>query len=337
MAAEDACDRGGVVGQICHRRRRAAEFGRIGLLEAAARGWIRGGVPGTSHLAGTAGRICPQGRSHDLHRRAVDIVVGQDGGDLGQRIAGVCQQQRIEAWRRDRRLREVLRLTPALRRLQRARRTDLRVDRSPAIGIVRQVARGGVDGRHAGCVEPHVRRGSAPLADAAWIRACAMAWPKSLSGSSPANCDLPCPCAAATSRRTCCPGVIPSVQTPGCACDGSLVKASTATFAARAIGATAAVSDEVSGPRISPAPSAIAAWAAAAAPWGVPPVSFASSGGAPDPSSASCAACSIDWPRSARAPDSGSRIATVCPVGHPAGGRRGIRCPAGPVLRHSRR
>ena len=69
-----------------------------------------------------------------------------------------------------------------------------------------------------------------------------MTWPKSLSGSSAAICDLPWPCAAATSRRTCCPGVMPSVHTPGCACDGSLVKASTATLACRAIGATAAVS-----------------------------------------------------------------------------------------------
>ena len=160
-----------------------------------------------------------------------------------------------------------------------------------------------------------------------------MTWPKSLSGSSAANCDLPWPCAAATRRRTCWPGVIPSVHTPGCACDGSLVKASTATLAARAIGATAAVSGEVSGPRISPAPSAIAACAAAAAPSGVPPVSLASSGGAPGPSSASCAACSIAWPISARAPDSGSRIATRCPAGR--AGRRARR-PAEPVLRRSR-
>ena len=119
--------------------------------------------------------------------------------------------------------------------------------------------------------------GGSPLAVAACISACPITWPKSLSGSSAAICVRPCACTAATSRRTCWPGVMPSVQTPGCACDGSLVKASTATLAARATGATAAVSVDISGPMMSLAPSAIAACAAAAAPCGVPPVSFTSS------------------------------------------------------------
>ena len=45
----------------------------------------------------------------------------------------------------------------------------------------------------------------------------------------------------------------------------------------------------------------------------------------PGPSSASCAACSIVWPRSARGPDSGSRIATRCPAGPPGPGPPGSR------------
>ena len=155
---------------------------------------------------------------------------------------------------------------------------------------------------------------------AACVSALAITRPKSLSGSMAAMRVLPSASTAVTSRRTCSPGEIPSGQTPGWICPGSLVKASTATLACRAIGATLAVSPEVSGPRIRPAPSASAAWAAAAAPSAVPPVSLTISAGAPGASSASCAACSIGWPISARGPDSGSRIATLPVPAMGAGG-----------------
>jgi hypothetical protein len=57
------------------------------------------------------------------------------------------------------------------------------------------------------------------------------------------------------------------------------VNAKTGIPAWRAIGATDAVSDEVSGPRIILSPLAMAARAAAAAPVAVPPVSKTSSEG----------------------------------------------------------
>ncbi len=129
--------------------------------------------------------------------------------------------------------------------------------------------------------------------------------------------------AAATSRRTCWSGVIPSVQTPGCACAGSLVKASIGTPALRAAGAAAAVSAAVSGPRIISSPLSSAARAASAAPSGVPPVSRGSSrtvwaaapGGLPGGVIviASSAARSIACPSRPAGPVSGSSSATRGP------------------------
>ena len=59
---------------------------------------------------------------------------------------------------------------------------------------------------------------------------------------------------------------MPSVHTPGCACAGSLVKASTATPAGLRDRGDGSGLRRVSGPRISPAPAAIASCAASAAP-----------------------------------------------------------------------
>ena len=81
----------------------------------------------------------------------------------------------------------------------------------------------------------------------------------------------------------------------------------------RAIGATAAVSADVSGPSITLSPLLIAVLAATAAPAAVPPVSMTSRAGAPSFGSASSAACARTWPISARGPVIGSRIATFCP------------------------
>src|SRR6185437_15745081 len=74
-----------------------------------------------------------------------------------------------------------------------------------------------------------MRGGGSPAAAVASCSATDIALPKSVSGSRPANCDLPCDRAASTSRVTCWRGVMPSGQTPGRPCAGSLVKASTAT------------------------------------------------------------------------------------------------------------
>ena len=154
-----------------------------------------------------------------------------------------------------------------------------------------------------------------PDAAAAWVRAVAIDWPNPELGRAAAKRPLPRAVAAPTSRRTCCPGVSPSVHTPGCACAGSLVKASTATPPGRATGATAAVSAAVSGPMMMPAPAASAALAAAAAPAGVPAVSRTSSAGEPGAASASWAAFTSAWPRSALGPVSGASSATLRPPG----------------------
>ena len=130
---------------------------------------------------------------------------------------------------------------------------------------------------------------------------------------------------------------MPRVQTPGCACDGSLVKASTATLACRAMGATAAVSAEVSGPRIRPTPSATAARAAVAAPSGVPAVSFTSSWGRlVHPSRAGLPEAWADRSRRAgRTMAAGSRH-----VGHlvqrPGARHLAARCPTPQADRHTR-
>ncbi len=161
--------------------------------------------------------------------------------------------------------------------------------------------------------------GGAPAAASARVSAVPIAEPKSVGGSTAAMRVLPWAMTDPTSRRTCCAGVMPSVQTPGRACAGSLVNASTAIPAACAGAATAAVSVAVSGPMISPAPAAIAALAAAAAPGPVPPVSRTSRCGLPGADSASCAACTKACPRSAFGPVSGASSATDPPVGLPPG------------------
>ncbi len=161
------------------------------------------------------------------------------------------------------------------------------------------------------------------IADVAWVSAARMALPKSDCGSRAANRVLPCPATAPTRRRTCWPGVMPSVHTPGCAWAGSLVKARIGMPAGRAAPAAPPVSAAVSGPMISPAPAAIACAAACAAPCAVPPVSRTSSGGAPGPSSASFAALTSAAPRSAFGPVSGARIATPCPGTGPPGAPSG--------------
>ncbi len=144
------------------------------------------------------------------------------------------------------------------------------------------------------------------------MSAWASASPNGLFGSAAAKRRLPWPRLAPTSRLICCAGVSPIVHTPGSARAGSLVKASTGTPAALAIGATAAVSPAVSGPMISRSPCWIAIRAASAAPAGVPPVSSASSAGALATSSATWAAFTIAWPSAAPLPDfSGTRIATL--------------------------
>ena len=98
-----------------------------------------------------------------------------------------------------------------------------------------------------------------------------------------------------TSVRTCCAGVRPIGQTPGCALVESDVSASTMMSRALATVAVALVSAAVSGPTIKPSPAAAAAVAAAAAPFGVLPVSCTSNALA-GPGNASRAASSIDCP-----------------------------------------
>ncbi len=158
-----------------------------------------------------------------------------------------------------------------------------------------------------------------------------MALPNAPCGSTAANRVLPSACTARTSVRTCCSGVMPSVHTPGRACAASLVSASIGTFAACAIGATAAVSAAVSGPMNRPALLPTAARAAFAAPSGVPPVSSASSGGEPGGASASCTACSIAWPSAAFGPESG-RSAATCDRGAGPAGPTGAGMAPGPPM-----
>src|SRR3984885_1524863 len=107
---------------------------------------------------------------------------------------------------------------------------------------------------------------------------------------------------------------MPSGQTPGWDCDASLVNAKTGILAPRAIGATDAVSVDVNGPSIRLSPLDTAAWAAVAEPTGVPPVSKTSNDGPLLSCSASWAAWSRAWPRSARGPVKGSKIAAACRV-----------------------
>ena len=128
-------------------------------------------------------------------------------------------------------------------------------------------------------------------------------------------------------------GVMPSVQTPGCACARSLVKASTGMPAARATGATAAVSAAVSGPMITRRRRRSRPARRRRRPRGVPPVSRTSSVGAPGTSSASwaplhqrCAAVA----RSARS--SGGRMATLRRPA-PATGGTARRPPGAPADR----
>ncbi len=98
---------------------------------------------------------------------------------------------------------------------------------------------------------------------------------------------------------------------PGAATVESLVKLSTFTPAAGAIGATACASDEVNGPRMMPSPAAMAACAAAAAPCGVPPVSRTSRPGDDPSGKTSFAAFSRAWPYGANGPVSGTSKATL--------------------------
>ena len=112
----------------------------------------------------------------------------------------------------------------------------------------------------------------------------------------------------------------------------SLVKLSTFTPAAWAMGATACASGEVNGPRIMPSPAAMAACAAAAAPCGVPPVSRTSSSGDDPAGKTSFAAFSRDWPTGARGPVNGTSKATLpalLPIAGPA--------PSGAAVRAERR
>src|SRR5271165_4994747 len=101
--------------------------------------------------------------------------------------------------------------------------------------------------------------GGKPSDSTAFVSPVDMARPKSVAGNRAANWVLPRAWAATTSRRTCWSGVMPRVHTPGRDCDVSLVKASTGMLEPWAIGATDAVSADVSGPRIRLSPLLIAA------------------------------------------------------------------------------
>ena len=57
-------------------------FRGVSLFEPAASGRIGRGIPGPGKLAGTTGGRCPDRRTHDLHRRTIDVVIRQHRGDL---------------------------------------------------------------------------------------------------------------------------------------------------------------------------------------------------------------------------------------------------------------
>ncbi len=143
---------------------------------------------------------------------------------------------------------------------------------------------------------------------------------------------MPLSCATDTSRITSWRGRKPIRKALPPASWVAVENAIILTLASRATGFTASTSAANNGPRISCAPSDKAERAALTAPSVVPPVSRGTrvSLSPPVVNSASCAASSIDLPRSELGPDSGSSSPTLT-TPPPLGGAFGCGAIFGPA------